>query len=344
MESTFNPDINTGTGIFGLPHTAEESLIHIIPVPWDLTTSYGGGTARGPKAVFNASFQLDLYQEPTPSFWKEGIFLLPEENQLINLNQSLHDDAKRVVDSFSNNIQPDSEIQSCLERVNNACEVMNNHVYNQARAIIAAEKIPFVLGGDHSSPLGLIKALSEHHLSFGLLHIDAHTDLRKAYQGFTHSHASIMYNVFQIEQVSKMVQVGTRDYCTEENRRIQNAHGRIVAFNDRYIQHEQFQGRCWDEIVTEITEDLPSKVYVSFDIDGLDPSNCPNTGTPVPGGLTFNQATYLLESIVCSGRKIIGADLCEVAPDKSGNTEWDANVGARILMQLCLHTITSNSR
>ena len=93
-----------------------------------------------------------------------------------------------------------------------------------------------------------------------------------------------------------------------------------------------FEGRTWDSICREMIQELPDKVYISFDIDGLDPKLCPNTGTPVPGGFSFQQAMYLIRKVVESGREIIGFDLCEVAPGDEG--DWDANVGARVLYRL----------
>jgi agmatinase len=200
------------------------------------------------------------------------------------------------------------------------------------------------LGGEHSVSLGLLKLLSDVGESFGILHIDAHADLRKAYQGFLFSHASVMYNAMRLPAVSRMVQVGLRDYCSEEDRRIRSSQERIVAFSDRYIQSSMFEGRTWEEICAEITDALPARVYISFDIDGLNPCYCPSTGTPVPGGPTLEQIVYLLEGVSESGRKIIGADLCEVAPSKHSTSEWDANVGARALLDLCMIIIHSNSR
>ncbi|MBQ8335468.1 MAG: arginase family protein, partial [Tidjanibacter sp.] len=90
-----------------------------------------------------------------------------------------------------------------------------------------------------------------------------------------------------------------------------------------------------------MVECLPQKVYISFDIDGLAAENCPSTGTPVPGGLSFNQAVYLLDKVVRSGRKIVGFDLVEVAPANKDD-EWDANVGARMLYKLCGLILKSN--
>jgi agmatinase len=199
-------------------------------------------------------------------------------------------------------------------------------------------KIVALLGGDHSTPLGLMQALAEKHSSFGILHIDAHADLREAYEGFEYSHASIMFNAIKIPQITHLVQVGIRDYCEAELRLIKSDN-RISAFFDRDIKHRQFEGTTWASICDQIIDVLPKKVYLSFDIDGLDPKLCPNTGTPVPGGLELEQSIYLVEKLVYSGRTIIGFDLNEVAP---GKDEWDANVGARLLYRLANMCLVSN--
>jgi agmatinase len=142
-----------------------------------------------------------------------------------------------------------------------------------------------------------------------------------------------MYNALKIPAVTKLIQVGIRDFCDEEMAVIDRARGRIVTFFDEDIKSEMYKGRTWDDICDKIISSLPADVYISFDIDGLDPKLCPNTGTPVAGGFEFFQVTYLLRRIVKSGRKIIGFDLNEIGA--SENSDWDANVGARMLYQLC---------
>src|SRR5690606_2133030 len=118
-----------------------------------------------------------------------------------------------------------------------------------------------------------------------VLQIDAHADLRRAYEGFQYSHASIMYNILEeIPAVTKLVQVGIRDYCDEEFEAITKSQGRIVTFFDRDLKAGAYQGKTWDQQTDEIIRELPERIYISFDIDGLDPKLCPNTGTPVPGG------------------------------------------------------------
>jgi agmatinase len=111
----------------------------------------------------------------------------------------------------------------------------------------------------------------------------------------------------------------------------------VHVFYDEVLSKERLEGKLWAEQVKDVIETLPENLYISFDIDGLDPSLCPNTGTPVPGGLKFQEAIYLIDRIIRSGRKIIGFDLCEV-----GNDSWDANVGARILYRLGIYTGISN--
>ena len=203
-------------------------------------------------------------------------------------------------------------------------------------------KLVALLGGDHSTPFGMMQALAEKYPAFGILQIDAHADLRIAYEGFTYSHASIMHNALTLPQVNRLVQVGIRDYCEEEVNVIKANNGRVVTFFDRDLKQQNYSGKTWAQQVDEIVSHLPEHVYISFDIDGLDPKLCPNTGTPVAGGFEFEQAAFLMEAVAKSGRKIIALDLNEVAPGETD--EWDANVGARMLMRMCNLLASANNR
>jgi agmatinase len=210
---------------------------------------------------------------------------------------------------------------------------VHKKVEKKALSILNSGKIVGVLGGEHSCPYGLMKALTQYHDDYGVLHIDAHFDLRKAYEGITHSHASIFYNAINdLPQISSLVQVGIRDFSKDEWA-FSKSNNRCHAFLASEIFRDQAKGVTFAELATKIVQKLPQKIYVSFDIDGLDPSYCPNTGTPVPGGLSFAEACYLLEEICRQNKTVIGFDLCEAAPgDKS---DWDLNVAARILYKLC---------
>jgi agmatinase len=218
---------------------------------------------------------------------------------------------------------------------------MNNWVYEQTKDLLLQNKLVGIIGGDHSTPYGFYKALAEKYNSFGILQVDAHCDMRKGFENFTYSHASVMYNTLEdIPQVEKLVQAGVRDLCEEEWNYIQKNNQRVNVYFDDDIKKKQFEGRTWNEISDDIIRTLPQNVHISFDIDGLDPKLCPHTGTPVPGGLQAEQALYLFKKIIESGRKLIGFDLVEVG---IGDGSIDSNVGARILWKLCNFLIKSNT-
>lgn len=213
-----------------------------------------------------------------------------------------------------------------------APQVSFDSIYEQTLAWLKKDKYVCLLGGEHSVSYPAIKAFTEFHGEFGILHLDAHMDLRKAYLGEDESHASVMYNVMKLKNITQLTQVAIRDFCDEEFDRAK-ADKRITVFFDSWLSEQGFIGRNWHDICQEIIATLPDKIYVTCDVDGFDPKLCPNTGTPVPGGIGFNQWNYLLKEVVKSGRKIIGVDLVEVSCGNS-NSDWDANVGARILYQL----------
>lgn len=332
-------DVNAG--IFGLPFTEEEAEIIILPVPWEVTVSYSAGTAAGPEAVFDASFQVDLYDPVVKDAWKTGIAMQPIDKKIRTKSESLRKKTEAYLDMYAGIKKQNSRtMKETLKLVNKECESMNELVKKKARAILDKGKLIAGLGGDHSTPFGIISALAEKHDSFAILQLDAHADLRDAYEGFSFSHASIMTNAIKIKQVSKLVQVGIRDYCEEEVNRINDSKGRIKTYFDRDIKQQQYKGTSLGQIYKQIISELPDKVYLSFDIDALDPSLCPHTGTPVPGGFQFDEALFLLEMLVNSGRTIIGFDLNEVSP---GEDEWDANVGARLLYRICNLMAKSNN-
>ncbi len=323
--------VGVGNGqYFGLPFSYAESALVIFPVPWEVTVSYRTGTAKGPKAMLEASTQIDLYDHDNPNGWHAGIFTQKPKPSMQKRSAELRKKAAAYIKGLEQG--KDMSLSGVPEEIHAGSEQMNAYVYQTAKSILADQKIPALLGGDHSTPLGLMQALGEQHGGFGILQIDAHCDLRDAYEGFTYSHASIMYNALKHEQVKKLVQVGIRDYCDAELQVIDQSDRRVVTYFNDEIKRAGFTGMTWADICSRIVEELPKKVYISFDIDGLMQTYCPNTGTPVPGGLDYEQAVYLLKAVVESGRTIIGFDLVEVAP---GEDDWDAIVGARLLYKMC---------
>ncbi len=321
--------------IYGLPFTADESEIIIIPVPWEVTVSYGAGASRGPEAIFDASFQVDLHHQDYPDLWKLGMYLDLGEHEQKWLASSLKykSMAQPIIHALEKGqiLESFPVLEQDLATINAACRKLHDEVRDRTSYWLDRGKKVVLLGGDHSTPLGYYEALAQRHESFGILHLDAHMDLRIAYEGFTYSHASIMYNALQIPQVERIVQVGIRDFCKEEVEVAQDP--RVVVHTDVDLKAEAFEGMTWKQQCEKIVSALPQKVLISFDIDGMYPWYCPNTGTPVPGGFSFEQAAYLINIVAKSGKEIIGFDLVEVAPGEEG--DWDGNVGARMLFHMC---------
>ena len=331
LPENFDPDAASGaaSGIYGLPFSSEDSKVVVVPVPFEATTSYGGGTSGGPQAVFEASKQVDLFDHETGKPYAAGIAMLEIPENVVDWNR----DAKKIA---ANVIERggviDDETREAAEKVNEYGEQVNRWVYSQTSALLRAQKMPVILGGDHSVPFGAIRAYAETYPGLGILHLDAHADLRDAYEGFTWSHASIFHNVMtKLDGVARLVQVGVRDLGQAERRMIDESNGRIVTFYDAELASRKEEGVPFAKLADEIVAALPETIYLSWDIDGLDPTLCPGTGTPVPGGLSWNEAIGLLRAIRRSGKRIVGLDLCEVSP---GETEWDANVGARLLYKM----------
>ncbi|HHP7244384.1 MAG TPA: agmatinase family protein [Elainellaceae cyanobacterium] len=316
----------------GLPFDYDSAKIILVGIPWEVTVSYHAGTALGPHAVLNASRQLDLYDFDNPNGWKQGIFMAAISDSILETNHEMRKQASRIIEAMERGkaVEDDPELVHVLTTVNRACEQLNQWLFEQTQGAIAQGKRVGVIGGDHSTPLGCIQALAHHHSDVGILHIDAHADLRDSYEGFQYSHASIMHNVLQLPQISKLVQVGVRDICQAEIDCIHSSKGRISSYFDPVLKQKLYAGIPWLDLCHQIVEELPQQVYVSFDVDGLDPKLCPSTGTPVPGGLELEQAFCLFREIIYSGRHIIGFDVSEV-----GSSEWDGNVGARAVYKLC---------
>jgi agmatinase len=333
----------TQTGLFGLPTERKNSLVVIQPIPWEVTTSYGSGTSRGPEAILEASPQLDLFDLELGEMYKVGYHLESIDQAMMAENDRLKKLANEVLEEWDEFGETKESVKPKIKQINDGCNKMVKTVYDRTLAILAEKKIPGLIGGDHSSPLGCIQAISDTLKGdFGVLHVDAHADLRLAYQGYTHSHASIMRNVMLLKTPpKKLVQVAIRDFCKEEYDFIQESEGRIQTFFDEKLKTRLLEGESWDKICKNIIENLPKNVYISFDIDGLSPEFCPSTGTPVPGGLNYDQAVHLIKVLGQSGRKIVGFDLNEVAPNPDGG-EWDGNVGARLLFKLCGWTAHTN--
>jgi len=337
----FDPNgvgVNNGN-IFGFPYTIEDAEIVIIPVPWDATASFGKGTSNGPQRILDASPQLDFYHPRFPEAWKTRIAMTPISQEWKKINDNYCLKAIEYIQFLEDggSLEKQPEYRLTLNEIAEAQQALANHLSEKTLELRKQGKMVAVLGGEHSTLYGLIRALAQSE-EFGILQIDAHADLRDAYEGFEQSHASIMFNALKLDGVKKLVQVGIRDVAQTEVDLIAND-SRIRTFFDWDLKNQQFEGKTWANQVKEIISELPDKVYVSFDIDALKPYLCPNTGTPVPGGFELEEVTFLLFELANSGKTIIGFDLNEV-----GDDEWDANVGARALWNLCIAAKTSQAK
>jgi agmatinase len=323
------------SGIFGLSDDPRGARVHVLGVPFDATTSFRKGAARGPAAILAASRQVDLYDHWNGRPYESGIWMAPLEPKVSAWNEEATRAAEPVI--AAGGVESDPRLRKAAERVDAIQAELNGWVEERTNEILDRGKLCALVGGDHSVPFGAILAHATRHPGLGLLHVDAHADLRPAYEGFTWSHASILRNVAEhIAGVERVVQVGIRDFSEEERDFIEASRGRFRTLYDLDWADAKHSGHNLKALARRVLEPLPDEVYVTFDVDGLEPALCPNTGTPVPGGLGWNEAMLFLDELVRSGRTIVGFDLNEVAPAADGRdgAGWDENVGARLLYRL----------
>ncbi len=176
----------------------------------------------------------------------------------------------------------------------------------------STNSIPFFLGGEHGITQALIPPFLKRHKNLSVLHFDAHADLRPEYEGTSHNHACAMS---PISKFCKVVQVGIRNIAPEEKKYTNS--GNVKT----YLMHENLD---IDKLVTKVLKSLTSKVYITIDADGFDPSVMPGTGTPQPGGFMWHEALRFFKKI-CEKKEIVGIDMVEVSPIKNSHiTEFAA--------------------
>jgi agmatinase len=272
-----------GAGFLDLPEQCrrpDTSRVHVLPVPLEQTVSWGGGTRQGPRAIIEASAQVELFDrslggEPALAY---GIHTLPPIP-----------------------VEP-GPLEAVLSRTGSA-----------VAAILAAGKLPVVLGGEHTVTIGSARAVHESSppgaASLAVVQIDAHADLRDEYQGTKHSHACVMRRL--VEQTGcELFQVGIRSLCVEEDAFIRGHPDRVRTYFAEQI-HADAHGAWLAELAGRLRG---RRVYLTIDVDGLDPSVIPATGTPEPGGLSWQQAMLLLDTIAGAAGAVVGIDCVELAP------------------------------
>ncbi len=296
--------------LFDLGSTPRQAAVVVLPVPWEVSTSFRRGTREGPQAVLRASVQVDLYDPQLGSPEVHGMAMLPVPEELPQWNTQAQEAFRRQDPAAADRLarRRDELVQRLVAE------------------LLALDKCPVVLGGEHGVSLGGIAAAAAQE-PLGVLQVDAHADLRPRYQGLQSSHACFAARVLELPGVERLVQVGVRDLCRQEAQRSRDD-PRITTFYDAHWSPGQ---------VSEVVQALPRQVWISWDIDALEPALCPGTGTPVPGGLSWPQAMSLLQA-VARERRIVGCDLCEVAPQRKEHVPGegiDEIVAAQLLYRLC---------
>lgn len=272
-------------------------VFHIIPAPYEASVSYGGGTATGPGAILEASQQLEVWTgRADPS--RHGIYTWP----MVDCEGEAQHVLRNIEDAVARALQSGEEKSSLADKKQAQSGTPSNHA-------LKSSVVPIVLGGEHTVSLGAFRALKAKYGSFGIVHFDAHADLRDSYEGSIYSHACVMRRAVSDLDLA-LFQVGVRSLSPEEAvfrtaMGISHLDAREAAF--------PLRGRLEEFLPCLLPENFPDRVYLSFDIDAFDASLMPATGTPEPGGLFWWDALHLIERSL-AGRECIGADIVELAP------------------------------
>lgn len=243
----------------------DQSKIVLIPVPFDQTSTWQKGADYGPTAFLEAAENMELYDIETDSeVYKNGIFL-------------------------SESIEEDTSLD------------MINAVHSKVKHFIKKNKFVTLFGGEHSISIGSIRAFNECFQNLTILQIDAHSDLRKEYQGNPYSHACAMY---EANQTTNLVQVGVRSMDISERDEMNK--------DNVFFAHEMATNEYW---MDDVLEELTDTVYITFDLDALDPSIMPSTGTPEPGGLFYYETLEFLKKVF-ENKNVVGFDMVELCPNQ----------------------------
>jgi agmatinase len=303
--------------LFDLGLPLEQARVVAVPVPYQATVSSAAGTVDGPRALVAASVDIDLSDPAFGEPWREGIAAVPEDDAVRRLSARTERAARAA--------RQGEDDEGAVDAAGRA---IADWVCGTVAALLDSQRRPLLVGGEHAASLGAFEAAAATG-PLGLLQIDAHADLRDAYEGWRASHASVMARALELGGVVRLVQVGLRDVCPEEVARARAEPGRVVWYPDDELARRQGEGEPFGRVAREIAQQLPQRVWLSLDVDGLDPALCPGTGTPVPGGLGWREVGGLLASLRDSGRELIGADLMEIGPGA-----WDGQVAARLAYRI----------
>ena len=305
----------------------QSSLVRVLSVPWDVTSTYRSGSHQSPRLIQSVMHQLDS-NHPFSDHQFHFEFLSPDP-RIYRLQKAFKDSAVGIIEALNMGRSLSGHDISTRHQINDASVEVAGIVFESAQSYLDA---PLILcGGEHGVGLGYIRALASKYSNVSVLHLDAHMDCHESYFGFNYSHASVMTHYSAIETISSITQVGIRDYDQKERAFQEKSSTNFHVFDDYALHQSMFEGLAWKDTCDRIIGTLSDTVFISLDVDVLMAYLCPRTGTPVPGGLSYNQLVYLLDQISQS-KTVIGSELVEV--NIQGDNDWDANVGARLLQLL----------
>lgn len=310
----------------------DKADVVIISTPWSVTSDFGRGATYTPDAIIEASVKSGIYDALSGVSLAGRISTVEINYDIQELSEHLGREAERVkhYGADASSLMTEHYARK-VAHIDEGFATMQQSTYEEVKRYAEQGKCVAVIGGDHSVAYGAVKAIAECHGGVGVLFIDAHADFCQG-EPFRFTHRSIARNIIEdISLVERLVAVGVRDISPEEALSIESSPKSEIFLAER-LASERFEGRSWGELCREIVERLPQQVYISFDIDALKIEFCHNTNAPVPGGMTFDEVIYLINSVVESGRKIVGFDISEIVP----NLEYtmDATVGARLLSKM----------
>ncbi|ALJ05087.1 agmatinase [Pseudalgibacter alginicilyticus] len=245
----------------------EQSKIVLIPVPYGGTSTWQKGAENGPEAFLHASENMECYDiETGTEVYQQGVYL---------------------ADAVTENESPESMVDA---------------VHKATKKYIKKNKFVTIFGGEHSISIGTIRAFNEMFPSLTVLHIDAHADLRKSYNGSKYNHACAVY---EASQTTNLIQVGIRSMDVMEKT--------VMDEDKTYFAHEMAVDDTWiDSAIDQMTDN----VFITFDLDALDPSIMPSTGTPEPGGLFWYETLDFLKQVFAE-KNVVGFDIVELCPNKN---------------------------
>tara|TARA_R110002049_G_scaffold102605_2_gene248279 strand:+ start:4971 stop:5915 length:945 start_codon:yes stop_codon:yes gene_type:complete len=265
--------MNTTNNYAGIPDEfaqLEKAKVVLIPVPYDGTSTWGKGADKGPAAFLEASENMEWYDiETDTEVYQQGIYL-------------------------ANSVDEDS-----------SPEAMVNAVHKVTKEYIKRNKFVTIFGGEHSISIGTIRAFNECFDNLTVLHIDAHADLRKSYDGSKFNHACAVH---EASQTTNLLQVGIRSMDAIEKT--------FIDEEKTFFAHDMVNDEYWTDKVIDLMTD---NVFITFDLDALDPSIMPSTGTPEPGGLFYYETLEFLKQVFAD-KNVVGFDIVELCPNKSDKT------------------------